>query len=236
MKGTFLAMALAAAPSRFPSSAVWAAALLVLSCLHAAASIYKYEVTGTFPSNATTTAYSAPNEPFEYQFSLEPRTLNFIGVHSKIRLDAEISYFLNGQIAAEISGPVSFSVGTTVIGTGTHLIIPDGVSPDFPATFQGWFPGNPFNADSPRLYSYTLSVEPTIEVVPTLYTGIFNVINENDGPFTDAFFGATVGQWQISDAMVRVSLVPEASSLVSVALGSILAISLWALRRRYRRT
>jgi hypothetical protein len=229
-------------PSRFPSSAIWAAALLVLSCLHAAASIYKYEVTGTFPFNATTTAYSAPNEPFEYQFSLEPRTLNFIGVHSKIRLDAEISYFLNGQIAAEISGPVSFSVGDTVLGPneGTHLIIPDGVSPDFPATFQGWFPGNPFNADSPRLYSYTLSVEPTIEVVPTLYTGIFNAIDENDGPFTDAFFGATVGlgpQPQISDAVVRVSLVvPEASSLVSVALGSILAISLWALRRRYRRT
>ena len=177
-----------------------------------------------------TTAYSAPNEPFEYQFSLEPTTLDFIGVHSKIRLPAEISYFLNGQIAAEISSLVSFSVGDTVLGpgTGTHLIIPED-SPDFPAHFQGWFPGNP------PLYSYTVSVEPTLEFVPTLYTGIFNVINENDSPF-DGFFGATAGPWQISVAVVRVSLVPEASSLVSVALGSIAAISLWALRRRYRRT
>jgi hypothetical protein len=218
------------------SAALLVSALFVLSGSPVAASVYNYEVTGTFPSNATTTALWAPNEPFEYRFTSEPEILNFIGVHSKIRLPAEISYFVNGQLTAQISGPVSFSIGTTVIGLGTHLIIPDGVSPDFPATFQGWFPGNPFDATSPRLYSYTLSVGPPIEVVPTLYTGTFNVINEHEGPNTDNFFGATAGPWQISDAVVRVSLVPEASSLASAGLGIIPAIGLWAFRSRCRCT
>jgi hypothetical protein len=217
------------------SAVLWATVLLALSGSRALASIYNYQVTGTFPSNTTTTALWAPNEPFEYRFSLEPKTLNFFGVHSKIFLPAEISYFLNGQQAAEIRSPVSFAIGTTVIGIGTHLVIPDEVSPDFPATFQGWFPGTPFNAASPRLYSYTLSLGPPIEVVPMLYTGTFNAINEDDGPNTVDFFGAKVGPWQISDAVVRVSLVPESSSLASAALGIIPALCLWAFRRRHRR-
>jgi hypothetical protein len=152
---------------------------------------------------------------------LEPETLNFIGVHSKIRLPAEISYFLNGQQVAQVTGPVSFSVGITVVGIyGTHLIIPDGVSPDFPATFQGWFHGNPFDATSSRLYSYTLAPEPPIVVVPTLYNGYFNAIKENDGSYPDGFFGAGVGGSDIPNAVVRVNFVPESSSLASAGLGS----------------
>jgi hypothetical protein len=213
-------------------------ALLVLSGFRAAASVYNYEVTGTFPSNTITTTYWAPNEPFEYRFSLEPQTLNFIGTDSNILLPAQISYFLNGQLIAEFGGPVSFSTGLTVTGTdGTHLIFPY-FQPLPPVFFQGWFPGNPFDAGSPRLYSYTLTFNP-LTFVPSLYTGTFNVINENEGSNPDGFFGATVGApvggWDISDAVVRVSLVPEVSSLASAGLGIIPAIGLWAFRRLCRR-
>jgi hypothetical protein len=221
------------------SAARWVSALVVLSGFRAAASVYNYEVTGTFPSNTITTTYWAPNEPFEYQFSLEPQPLNYIGPESHILLPAEISYFLKGQLIARFDDLVSFTTGLTVTGLfGTNLGFPflEALPPVF---FQGWFPGNPFQPESPRLYSYTLSFNSlTLTVVPTLYTGTFNVINENDGSYPGGFFGATVGapgEWDISDAVVRVSLVPEASSLASAGLGIILAIGLWAFRRRCRR-
>jgi hypothetical protein len=60
------------------SAVLWASAFLVLSGSRALASIYHYEVTGTFPSNTTTTAYWAPDQPFEYRFSLEPETFTIL--------------------------------------------------------------------------------------------------------------------------------------------------------------
>jgi hypothetical protein len=191
-----------------------------------AASIYNYEVTGTFPSNTTTTALWAPNEPFEYRFTLEPEILNFVGVHGRIRLPAEISYFLNTHQVAQISGLVRFSLEPTDIGSAYRLLFPDHATSDVPPFFNGWFP------PSSPLYSYTiLSISP-VEVLPTLYNGYFNAIKESD---ESTFVGATVGPWQISDAVVRVNFVPEASSLASIALGGIPAIGLWAFRKRYRR-
>jgi hypothetical protein len=106
------------------SAVLCASALLVLSGSPAAAIVYNYEVTGTFPSDTTPTAFWAPNGRFEFRFSLEPQTLNDIGPESHILLPTEISYFLNGKHIVDIGGPVGFSTGPTVTGFGTNLTFP----------------------------------------------------------------------------------------------------------------
>jgi hypothetical protein len=200
--------------------------LLLLSDSPVAASVYHYDVTGTFPSNTTTTYWSAPNQPFEYRFTLVPEILDRLGVHGRIFLPADISYFLRTQQVAQTSGLVRFSLEPTDVGGADRLFFPSPPTFEFPPFFNGWFPA------SHPLYSYTvLSVSP-VEVLPTLYEGYFPAIKENG---ESQFVGATVGQWQISDAVVRVNFVPEASSLVSAGLGITPAIGLWAFRRRHRR-
>jgi hypothetical protein len=233
--------------ARNPWCAVlWSSALLLLSGSSGAASVYNYETTGTFPSDTSPTAFWVPNGRFEYRFSLEPQTLNDIGPSSHILLSpllgTEISYFLNGKHIADIDGPVGFSTGPTANGSfGTNLTVPGFASgPPSPVDFSGWFPGNPFDAESPRLYSYTetFPVPSVLTIVPTLYPGTFNVINESGPNGPEGFFGAIVGSpvngLEISDAVVQVSIVPEGSSLVAMALGCIPAIGLWWFRKRQR--
>ena len=64
--------------------ALWAVVSFVLTGFHAAAAVYNYEVTGTFPSNTTPTAFWAPNGHFEYRFNLEPQTLSEVDPESSI--------------------------------------------------------------------------------------------------------------------------------------------------------
>jgi hypothetical protein len=229
------------------SAVLWASALLVLSGSSAPAAIYNYEITGTFPSSTTPTAFWVPDGRFEYRFSLEPQTLNDIGPSSHILLPpplgTKISYFLNGKHIADIDDPVGFSTGPTANGSfGTNLTVPGelGVGPPSPVPFQGWFPGNPFDAESPRLYSYTETFPGHFVIVPTLYTGTFNVINESGPNGPEGFSGASIGSpepgLEISDAVVRVTVVPEGSSLVAMAMGCTPAIGLWVSRKRYRST